>query len=89
MRLQAAADGQRPPAHSAVRAANQPLQREDLHVHVVLVRARRRRHGRQLHTLVVDYRTALQPDTLRPQTPQGIAATLTTTLRCSVRSKQK
>ena len=75
MRLQAAAHGQRAPSHRPVCPADQPLQREDLYVHVVLVRSGRRRHRRQLLTLALAYRSTLQSDTLCPQASQGIGIT--------------
>ena len=64
VRLQTTEDGKRSPAHRTMRTADQPFQREDFHVYVVLVCAGRTCNRLQLNTLALGHRASLQSDTL-------------------------
>ena len=70
LRLPYPTDGHHSAAHCPVRPAHQPLQREDLHLHLVLVRVHRPVDDRQLRAMAVDDRLPLQSDTLHPEAPQ-------------------
>ena len=71
VRLRRASDGHRAQSHAPVRPANQPVQRKDLRVPLVLVRRRRCRRQLLHSALVVDRRLPNKTNHIHPTLPQG------------------
>ena len=69
MRLPDPPDGHDPPSHGPVRAAHQPVQREDLHLPLVLDGVRRNGHMPQLPPLDLGARLPVQSRALHPEAP--------------------
>ena len=69
MRLQDPSDGHRSPAHCPVRAAHQPVQREDLHLPLVLDGLHRDDDLPQLPTLGLGALLPVHPRALHPEAP--------------------
>ena len=70
MRFRHTAAAEHPEVHRAVRASHQPVQRKDLHLPLVLVRLRGRRHRREFLLLDLARLVPRKPRALRQEVSQ-------------------